>query len=220
MIYLIHGNDIVSSRERLIGLKKSFIGGTINSLVAKEIDYKQFPILFMTDSLFGEKQYVVVEGKLDHSAFDWKSVTGNDVDLVIWVGEKLRANDGLIKTVNENKGKVEVFEEKIDSNIFPFLDAVVSKKRKNTFMEFQRLLDSGSDPIYIHTMLVWQFRMLLAPELASGFVRKKVDAVLSNFEYEELRKIYYMLLLIEVQLKTGEGIPEAILEQFLYKITR
>jgi len=220
MIYLLHGNDIVSSRERLGVLRKSFVGGSITTLVSKDIDYQQFPMLFSTSSLFGDKQYVIVEGKIDHSEIDFKKVFESDVDLVIWVGEKVRANDGLIKVINELKGKVEIFDEKIDSNIFPFLDAVALKKRKNALIEYHRLLDSGSDPIYIHTMLVWQFRMLLVPDLASGFVRKKIDQVVGSFEFEELRKIYYMLLLLEVQLKTGEGIPDAILEQFVYKVTR
>jgi DNA polymerase III delta subunit len=220
MIYLLHGSDLTASRKKLISLKEKYAPESVTTLLAKEIEYSNFPLLFSTVLMFGEKQLVVVEGKLDVKLVDLEKINKAENDLVVWLGEKLRANDGLIGVVNKVGGKVEVFEEKEDARIFPFLDAVVMRNRKLALRELVELLNNGAEPIYLNTMLVWQFRQLIVPELASGFVRKKIDQVKGNFTFEELRRIYYSLLQMDVQLKTGEGVPEALVQQFVWKITK
>lgn len=201
-------------------LRHGYSADYVSTFDAKSIDYKSFPLLFSTVSMFGDKSLVVVEGKLDGKQVDLSKLMSSEVDLVVWVGEKLRANDSLLTTIIKLKGSVEVFDEKIDARIFPFLDAVSQRNRKAALRELSALFSSGSDPIYITTMLVWQFRQIIAPEMASGFVKKKVEMVKKNFSFEELRRIYYQLLQTDVALKTGEGVGEAMLEEFVWKITK
>lgn len=220
MIYLLHGADVVSSRKRLEELRLKYSSDSVQTIPAKEIDYSQFPLLFSTVSMFDEKRVVIVEGKLDTKQFDGKMIAGSDVDLIIWIGEKLRANDGLLSLMKEVKGSVEFFDEKVDLTVFPFLDAVVSRNRKVALTEYLKLSKSGSEPIYLMTMLVWQFRNLLVPENASGFVQKKAFEAKKRFTFEELRRIYYQLLQMDIAMKTGEGVPGALLEQFILKVTR
>jgi DNA polymerase III delta subunit len=220
MIYLLHGGDLVESRKRLSVLRHGYLDSDVRVLEGKSLDYSAFPLLFSTVSLFEGKSLVVVEGKIDVKLFDLARISKSDVDLVVWVGEKVRANDSLLTVVGKIGGKVELFEEKVDDRIFPFLDAIVSRNRKVALRELSSLFRDGRDPIYITTMLVWQFRNILAPELTSGFVRKKVDMVKKNFSFDELRKIYYLLLTSDVQLKTGEGVGEALIEEFVWKVTK
>lgn len=220
MIYLLHGNDVVSSRKKLEELRSGYEATAVTVLTAKEIDYAQFPLHFSTMSMFDDKRLVVVEDKLDPKQVDLASIAGSGVDLVVWIGSVLRSNDALIGAINKVKGKVEVFEEKPDLSVFPFLDAVASRKRIIALREYMKLKAEGSDPIYLVTMLVWQFRQILVSELASGFVKKKVEMFKANFTFEELRKIYYLLLQMDVQLKTGEGVAEVMVEQFVYKVTK
>jgi DNA polymerase III delta subunit len=221
MIYLLHGGDLVSSRKKLEKIRSGYDRTNIEVFNSKDIDYPVFALQFSTISMFDNKRLIVVEGKIDPSQFDLgKIVSQKDVDLVIWVDSQLRSNDSLITQVTKHAGIVELYEEKPDAVIFPFLDAVAKRSRIAAMKEYSSLLESDQDPIYIHTMLVWQFRMLLAPEKASGFVKKKVAEFSRNFSFDELRKIYYLLLQIEIQLKTGEGIPHVLLEQFILKITR
>lgn len=219
MIYLFHGADVVSSRNRLEEIRQKFPDG-VTFLIAKEIDYSQFPLLFSTSSMFEEKRIVVVEGKLDSKQFDGRVLERTDVDLVVWVGEKLRSNDGLISLVKGMKGLVEFFDEKVDISIFPFLDGVASRNRRVALTKYMKLVKAEQEPIYLLTMLVWQFRNLLVPENASGFVQKKAQEFKKNFTFEELRKIYYQLLQMDTQMKTGDGVPEVFLEQFILKVTR
>jgi DNA polymerase III delta subunit len=220
MIYLLHGNDIVSSRKKLEEVKSKYDSTGISVLSAKDLDYSQFPLLFSTVSMFDEKRLVIVEDKLDSKLFDLNSIVKSDVDLVIWIGSVLRSNDALIGAVNKVKGKVELFEEKPDLSVFPFLDSVASRRRVVALREYLKLKQEGNDPIYLVTMLVWQFRQIIVPEMASGFVKKKVEGFKANFTFEELRRIYYLLLQMDVQLKTGEGVPDVMVEQFIFKVTK
>jgi DNA polymerase III delta subunit len=222
MIYLLHGGDQVSSRKKLEKIRSGYDRSNIEVFNAKDIDYPVFALQFSTISMFDNKRLIVVEGKIDPSQLDLGKIASsqNDVDLLIWIDSQLRSNDSLVTQVTKYAGTVELYEEKPDIVIFPFLDAVAKRNRIAAMKEYSSLLESDQDPIYIHTMLVWQFRMLLAPEKASGFVKKKVAEFSRNFSFDELRKIYYLLLQIEIQLKTGEGIPHVLLEQFILKITR
>lgn len=220
MIYVIHGVDVVASRKRLGELRGEYSADDIQIFSAKEIEYSQFPLLFSTMSMFGEKRAVIVEGKLDSKEVDVASVMKSDVDLIVWVGEKLRANDGLLTMVKEAKGQVDFFEDKVDLTIFPFLDAVASRNRRAALTEYMKLLKSKSEPIYLLTMLVWQFRNIIVPENASGFVQKKAMDAKNRFSFDELRKIYYQLLQMDVAMKTGDGVPEVLLEQLILKVTK
>jgi DNA polymerase III delta subunit len=220
MIYVIHGTDIVASRKRLSELRGVYSPDAVQSLISKDIVYSQFSLLFSTMSMFGEKRVVVVEGKLDGKLVDVQQIVNSDVDLVVWVGEKLRANDGLLTLVKDAKGQVDYFEEKADLTIFPFLDAVVSRNRRAALVEYMKLMKLKSEPIYLLTMLVWQFRNLIVPENASGFVQKKALEAKNRFTFEELRKIYYQLLQMDIAMKTGSGVPEVLLEQFILKVTK
>jgi len=219
MIFLIHGADVVLSRKRLEEIRYKYPDG-VTSLVSKDVDYDQLPLLFSTISMFEGNRVVVVEGKLDNKRLDAKMFDGTDVDLVVWVGEKLRANDGLISSVKELKGSIEFFDAKVDITIFPFLDAISARQRKSALSEYLKLQKTGSEPIYILTMLVWQFRNVIVPENASGFVQKKALEAKKNFTFEELRRVYYQLLQMDIQMKTGEGIPEVLLDQFIFKVTK
>ncbi len=220
MIFLLHGSDVVSSRKKLEELKGKYPPSGMIMLSGRDIDYSQFPMLFSTVSMFNEKRVVVVEEKIDNRQFDLKAVSNSEVDLIIWVSTSLRSNDGLISEIVKLSGKVEHFDEKPDLSVFPFLDAVGRRQRVLALREYLKLKEEGQNPIYLVTMLVWQFRQIIVPELASGFVKKKVELFRSNFSFDELRKIYYLLLNIDLQLKTGEGVSEILVEQFVFKVTK
>ncbi|MDQ3238890.1 MAG: hypothetical protein M3P33_00030 [bacterium] len=221
MIYLLHGNNLIASRKKLQEIKSQFSSNNITELVVRDVNYNTLELLFNTVSMFDEKRLVVIEGKIDSSLVNLGRVSDHsDADLLIWVDSLLRSNDSLITNVTKLGGTILSFEEKVDTSIFLFLDAIAKRNRIQSMKEYYSLLDYGVDVIYIHTMLVWQFRMILVPEKASGFVKKKVLEFNKNFNFEELGRIYYSLLQIEIQLKTGMCIPHVILEQFVIKVTK
>lgn len=191
-------------------------------LNAKDLDYGAFGDLFISVSMFGEKQLVLVEGKIDSKQVDWEKIVGESAssDLLIWIDQQLRSNDSLITKIKELAGVVEFFEEEPDSDIFGFLESVATRNRKSALNELQVLFDAQKDPIYIQTMLVWQFRNILVPDLAKGYVQQKAQKHRANFSDDELLRIYQRLYEMEVALKTGAEMPEVLIEQFVVKICR
>jgi DNA polymerase III delta subunit len=106
-----------------------------------------------------------------------------------------------------------------EREIFSYLDAILRRNRGEAVEELEKLFFLGKEPIYIHSMLVWQFRQLLAPGLLKPFMQKKVLAARKLYSEEDLFKIYKSLLQIDVQLKTGAGDPQAWLTSLTVKIT-
>ena len=213
---------MVDSRKRMVELLRGYPANGVLQISAKDVDYGTFADYFVSFSMFDEKQIIVVEGKLDAKEVDWEVVGGgqSSADLLIWVDQTVKSNEVLYKKIVELNGVIEFFEEAPDKDIFGFLDAVVARNRVNALKEYRKLLAQDKDLIYIHTMLVWQFRHLLVPEMGKGFVVQKAQRGRENFTEDELFRIYRMLYEMEVALKTGVEMPEMLIEQLVMKVTK
>lgn len=209
-------------RGRMTEIAMGYQVSAVIRLSVKDLDYASFGDYFNSFSMFSEQQLVILEGKPDAKLMPWEMITQpkSSADLLILLEQQLRSNDSLIQKVKANQGVVELFEEAPDKDIFKFLDAVVARNRKVALEEYRALLAQDKEPIYIHTMLVWQFRHVLVPELAQGFVMQKAQSASQNFTEEELFKIYQRLYELEVQLKSGAEMPEVLIEQLVVKITK
>jgi DNA polymerase III delta subunit len=221
MLKLVYGEDTIGVLDEVARVVGKYGVSEVVRMDAKDLNKDELVDQMRSVSMFGERQLVVVEGKLDVKLVRWEEVVASQsADLLLVYLGKLRANDGLLKKVQELKGEVRYFEEKVDSRIFPFLDAVAAKDQKKVYREYWQLLEEGKEPIYLVTMLVWQFRNLLFPEMAKGFLKEKAQKLRQNYKEEELEKIYYLLFGLDVALKTGEGEPYALVEQFLWRVTK
>lgn len=222
MLYLLFGDNQVALRNRLQALLAGYPATAVNRVAVKDIDYGAFGDYFVSKSMFDDKQVVVVEGKLDVKKVSLEGARGKAAltDVVIVVDGGVKSNEGLYKAVEELGGAIEKFEEEPEREIFGFLDAVARKQRKVAMGELCKLWESGKEPIYVQTMLVWQFRQIIAPELAKGFVQKKAEELRRGYTDDELFKIYAALYQLEVRLKTGEGVSEALVEEFVVRITK
>jgi len=108
---------------------------------------------------------------------------------------------------------------KYNDDIFQLMDAISSKNKKKALKLFQDQLDSGSNEIYLLTMLVRQFRIfwqikeatekdnlpeaMIAKQLKiHPYVVKKSLSQLRNFPIEQIKKIYQQLLDFEIKIKS------------------
>lgn len=114
-------------------------------------------------------------------------------------------------------------------NIFDLIDAIGSQNQKEAFELLYCELKTGRDPYYILTMIIYQFRNLLAvkdlkdrglheTEISKKsqlhpFVVKKT--LKSPFQFDELVKIYSRLISIDSGFKMGS----LNLEDSLYGLT-
>ena len=104
-----------------------------------------------------------------------------------------------------------------NSNIFQFIDALGTKNSKTALKILGKLIESGEDPFYIFTMIVYQFRnLLMVAELPDAslnevavetklhpFVVKKSKEILKRYQKEKLSVIYQELQGLDYKIKSG-----------------
>lgn len=130
---------------------------------------------------------------------------------------------------------------RITANVFDLIDAIGAQNIKRAQSELHKLLNSGQNELYIHTMIVYQFRNLLIikdllenqrsklknqndnlkiknnVEIAkqSGlhpYVAEKTIAQAKNYTTDRLKEIYQILLDYDIKMKTGKIEPKLALD--------
>jgi len=113
---------------------------------------------------------------------------------------------------------------KIDFDIFKTIDAIAARQKKTALRLLNKHLKIGESPIYILSMINYQFRNLLIlkegediSELQketglSPFQIKKANWQASQFTLERLKKLYRKIFQIDLGIKTGQIEPEEGLE--------
>lgn len=162
--------------------------------------------------------------------------------LLDFVGNDLwqLANE-VIKLVNYAKGRkitpedVELLiKPKIENDIFETISSLAEKRKDKALYLIHKHLEKGDSPLYLLSMIVFQFRNLLAIKdllekkvpyyeisKRSGlhpFVVKKSYSQCREFSFEELKKIYQKIFRIDFEIKTGKVNPEAGLELLIAEI--
>ncbi len=122
----------------------------------------------------------------------------------------------------------------VNLNIFEMTDAIASKHRFGALRLLSDHLDSGADPHYIFSMLVYQFRNLLrikslAQDAVSysdiikktrlhPFVVKKMYEQCKRFDLDELKHLFSQLAKIDIGAKSGEIDMADSLYQFTFSL--
>ena len=123
---------------------------------------------------------------------------------------------------------------KISADIFHTIDKIAGNDKPGTLALLRRHLRKGDSPLYLLSMINFQFRNLL---VIKDFIEKqgniygsikipgmhpyvaRKSAVQSrNFSFERLKKIYRELLAIDSDIKTGRITQEAGLEMLIIGI--
>lgn len=225
MLILLHGENVSSSREALIDLKRNYSPDSVSVFDTKKFDEDKFARVCETPSMFAERRLVVVEGKPPTIQPFSHLAMSSSTDVVFWLGEQLKSSNKLFKLVKDLDGQVRHFRPTIPKHVFGFLDALGYKNKKKALLELHRLLEQGESPVYLLTMIVWQVRNLLKVKSeklkVKGFhpyVLRKLRSQVNNFEEEELVGIFRGLLDTEVNLKTTQLDPELVLDQLVNSI--
>lgn len=166
-------------------------------------------------------------GKIDSSVVE---------KLIEYVGNDLWRLSGEIKKLTSyslllTASNVELLvKPKTESNVFNLIDAIGSKNSSRAVTSLHDLISNGEPPLYIFTMIIYQFRNLLiirdlmenSKSQASNnkqfsnnkfqiakqsglnpFVAEKTMAQTRNFTFDKLKHIYQQLLDIDVRIKIG-----------------
>lgn len=123
-----------------------------------------------------------------------------------------------------------------DENIFHLTDALAAKDAKLSYKLLAGQLSSGAHELYILTMLIRQFRILLQTReildketnyytIASRlklhpFVAQKAIRDARRFGLEELKNIYRQLLEIDVKIKSSNDDPRLLFDLLITEVCR
>jgi len=142
----------------------------------------------------------------------------------------------------EDENDVEISDKDVDllsrgkshANIFALTDAISVKNKSRALELFEQEIENGSDGIYLLTMIVRQFKILLqikdSLELGKNindiksqfrmhpFVIEKTAGQARNFTLASLRGINDALLRIEKAIKTGKADPQLALSVLISRV--
>ena len=120
---------------------------------------------------------------------------------------------------------------KIETDIFETIDAIASKDKKRALKFIKAHLERGDSPLYLFSMIVFQFRNLLMVKdliernlpsyFLTGlhpFVIKKSILLSNKFRFLELKKIYQKIFQIDIDIKTGKIEPEIALDLLITEL--
>lgn len=156
--------------------------------------------------------------------------------LTFYVGSNLVRMATEIEKLVTYKGRAQITIQDVEIlvkpeflvGIFDLIDNLAAKNLKKSQKLLFQMLIAGENPIYIHTMIVYQFRNLILLKALSEsnlspaeirtktglhpFVIQKSQPQLANFSLLDLKKIYAKLLDAEVAMKTGKIEPSLALQ--------
>ena len=124
-----------------------------------------------------------------------------------------------------------LIDSRIKTDIFGTIDAIAQGDKKKAVMLIHRHLQLGDSPLYLLSMISFQFRNLLMIKdlIEKGFpyaslvkktklhpyVVKKGYAQSIKFSLRQLKKIYQQISETDLDIKTGKVKPELALDLFL-----
>ena len=158
---------------------------------------------------------------------------GNDLNLlkqeinklkIYKINDKLIINDDVINLCSKN----------IDTNIFKFIDNIISKNKKEAIKNYHLLLKSGEEPIKIIVILANQFRLMYQVKMLNkqGYSEDNMASTLKMKRYpihlalQNSYKYTSDILLdnlerladLDIKIKTGEADKNIALELFLLSL--
>lgn len=162
--------------------------------------------------------------------------------LIYFVGNDLwQMNNEIKKLVSfKSRKKIEaedvelLIKPKIEADIFKTIDAIAQKNKKKALSLIHKHLEKGDSPLYLLSMINFQFRnLLMIKDLIEKnrsyyiilkttklhpFVVKKSWQLANKFTLQELKKIYQKIFQVDLSIKTGRVEPRIGLELLLVEL--
>ena len=211
MLTLIHGDNIVLSRNELTRIKNTAVGKEIRDINGKNISESDLRQSVESLSLFGNTVLIVIENLFSPLGRKEKQVAlvseiistaSNMVDIVIWEPKEVG------KTVLNGVKKAKVQLYKISSTLFDFLDSLAPHQHAHILALFEKTLD-GSPVELILFMLGSRVRHLIQvkdnvmPDKMSPWQSMRLTNQAKSFTMDKLLAMHNTLIELEYLFKTG-----------------
>lgn len=234
MIYLLHGNDIHTSRKKLHvlldGLFKKRPNAEYFHITSQNLSEYNIEELISSQGLFEQKYIVVLDNLLeDKDQKDELLKSLKEIQkaehVFIFLEGKLDA-----KTVT----KFEKYAEKIQEfnvkdikkerfNTFSLTDALGARDKKRLWTLYQKAKKERVAPEEIHSILFWQVKSMLltlhsdnAKEAGlNPFVFNKSRSFLKNYSEKEIQNLSQKLVTLSHDARRGIHEFDVALERFI-----
>ena len=208
---ILHGENTVLSRHKLIGFTQNFKGEIVR-LEGEKMSLTDLKQAVESSSLFGQKRLVIVENLFTRRPSTDKEKLlkylkeQKPTNLIIWERKTI---DGR-SLISFRFAQIEKFV--IPSIIFKFLDSLSPNNKKNTLNFFHQNLYQ-EPPEMVFYMLTRQIRNLLIVkdlgekglEKMAPWQKAKLARQAKQFSLKQLLSFYQQLLKIDWQQKTGRA---------------
>lgn len=105
----------------------------------------------------------------------------------------------------------------VETDIFKTIEAIVARNKKQALSLTHKHLEGGDNPLYLLSMINFQFRNLLLIKktgklAAHPYIVKKTAALARSFALKDLEKIYRDIFEADIKIKTGQLDPQLALD--------
>jgi len=222
MKILLYGNNanvVGKSLEIKHQYKKEQVYELVGEIGTDEIEqYLTSVNMFGTDELL----YWRVNKKTEISDKILKLIKGKITkNLLVVLSENLPKNSKFFKYFDKSEQFIADEKEKI----FPLLEAISNKNPLLSVKLFYKLINQKNDPVYINSMLFYQFKNILHVRFdtetiksINPYVKSKLTLVKNNFSDTECVKIISEIYAVDLKLKTTSIDSEVVVLNLILKI--
>lgn len=220
---LLFGTDQVKVLETLVKLKQKYSKEQTYEL-AGQLSTDDFQQYLQGISMFGLDELICwrVNKKTEINE-DILELIKDEVtkNIILVLYENLPKNSKLFKFFDS--AQQFVIDEK--EKIFPLLDAISQKKTKMCVSIYQKLIKQKNDPIYINSMLFYQFKNIIHARFKTQtfatinpFVKSRLTPSINNFSNLECVNIIKEIYAVDLRLKTTNLNNEVLVLHLILKI--
>lgn len=208
MLTLIHGDNLESSRNKLVELKHGY--KEVRELNGKKLDPTELAQALSSSSLFGNDVIVVIEGFLTNAKKQLTLLEQPSVDIILYEQKEIDK-----ATVAKLGSQTKIFLFKLPVVLFQFLDTLSLPILEQT------LKTEPAEVVF--ALLVRRIRELIqikdgiTPEKLQAWQASRLTNQARRFTMDELIAMHTKLVHIDIAIKTGAS-PFTLtqhLEQFI-----
>ena len=212
MRYIIHGDDLVSSRSYLNSLKSQY--QEVINIEDKKNSAAEYLDAVINQPLFSKKTLVVLEN-YGGSEKIYELQTASD--LAFWWPRSLQNVPAADEIVH--------FKNQSAFGIFRYADSIGQRQERTALVLLEKLIEERVPAEKITVMLARQIKIIgqildgdLDKVSSSEFVRKNLDQQSKNWDSKRIQESLMLMFSVDIKIKRGEVKPESALTFLTHKL--
>ncbi len=214
MRYVVHGGDVISSRNYLASLKKKYKSTLY--LDGEKLGVAGIEEAIRNRPLFSDRILTVVE---NYPAQEKIPSVDTSYDFIFWWSKTLREVPRAEKVIH--------FKDQSVFGVFRFADSIGQKQIKPTLLLLSKLLEEKVPPEKIIGVLTRQLKMIaqiLDGEVdkvsTSQFVQKKLIGQAKHWDLKSTQEGLAFIFRTDIKIKKGQAKKEIALTDLAYYLCK